>query len=84
VSNYLRLKQFKIFYCKLNYSVRAGILIGNRNGMEHLEDLGVDGDNSKMIVREIELVDVVWVQLRGVRDYIDEYLHYCLVCYDAL
>lgn len=52
--------------------------------MEHLEDLGVDGDNSKMIVREIELVDVVWVQLRGVRDYIDEYLHYCLVCYDAL
>jgi hypothetical protein len=65
VANYLKLKQFKIFYCKLNHSIPARILIGNRNGMKHLEDLGVDGDNSKM-VKEREFEDVDWVQLRGV------------------
>lgn len=84
MSNYLKLKRFKIFYCKLNYSIRAGILIGNRNGMKHLEDLGVDGDNSKMVVKEIEFEDVDWVQLRVIWDYSDEYLYYCLVCYDAV
>ena len=60
--------------------------------MKHLEDLVVDGDNSKMSffylfkisVKEIEFGDVDWVQLYGDRDYSDEYLYYCLVCYDAV
>jgi len=52
--------------------------------MKHLEDLGVDGDNSKMVVKEIEFEDVDWVQLRVIWDYSDEYLYYCLVCYDAV
>ena len=33
--------------------------------MKHLVDLGVDGDNSKTSVKEIEFDDVAWVQLCG-------------------
>ena len=33
--------------------------------MKHLEDLGVDGANSKIVVKEIEFENVDWVQLCG-------------------
>ena len=49
----------------LNYSVPAGILIGNRNGMKHLVELGVDGDDSKTSIKEIVFEGVEWVQLCG-------------------
>jgi hypothetical protein len=52
--------------------------------MKHLEDLDVDGDNSQMVVKEIWFEDVDQVLLRGIWNYSDEYLYYCLMWYDAV
>jgi len=38
----------------------------------------------EMVVKEIEFEDVDWFQPCVVSDYSDEYLYYCLVCWDAV
>jgi hypothetical protein len=38
------------------------------NGRDHLENFGVDGDNIKVDLREIEFVGVGWIHVTQDRD----------------